>query len=559
MADVFQLEPSTRQALFPYETMVPNPLRNPQFATTLAHGLALLNCFKVGDPVLSNKDFAERTGLSKATVSRLTYTLAMLGFLRYDNTVRKYRLGSAVVSVGYPLLQGLRIRELARPLMRELADVARGSVSLGIRDRTQIVYVETARGHELPTFRPDTGASLPILASAMGRAWLGRAEPAQRAAVLEQVRVGDPVQWDAYHTDLAAALRTFAERGFALSEGDVEREIHAVAVPMREPINSETFVFNCGVPRLQLTDRTLVDVVAPRLVAMVDTLERQLASQQVAGDDARTAPSPPLVERASVDSFPDDDDRQFAFTLARGLEILRCFQPGEVALGNKDFVARTALSKATVSRLAYTLTELGYLRHDETARNYRLGGGVLSMGYPLLAGMRIRQIARPFMRELALQVRGSVSLGMRDQSNMVYIECCPGDKRIRARPDVGAVRPILRMAMGRAWLAAVAPQEREVALNRLRIAVPDQWQQYGAQVQQALHDYQQTGACFSYGDAQKNAYGVGVPLCAQVDAETLVFNCAVPAQSAQGRRLIDDIAPRLLTMVSKVEIAAGLR
>ncbi|MFM0212209.1 IclR family transcriptional regulator [Paraburkholderia sediminicola] len=296
---------------------------------------------------------------------------------------------------------------------------------------------------------------------------------------------------------------------------------------------------------------------------MVESLERQLgsqhASQQVAADNARNSPGLPPVERPSVDSFPEEDDRQFAFTLARGLEILRCFQPGEVALGNKDFVARTGLSKATVSRLAYTLTELGYLRHDEAARNYRLGGGVLSMGYPLLAGMRIRQIARPFMRELALQVRGSVSLGMRDQSNMVYIECCPRDKRIRARPDVGAVRPILRMAMGRAWLAAVAPQEREVALNRLRIAVPDQWQQYGAQVQQALHDYQQTGACFSYGDALKNAYGVGVPLCAPVDAETLVFNCAVPAQSSQGRRLIDEIAPRLIAMVSNVEIAAGLR
>ncbi|WP_408331495.1 IclR family transcriptional regulator [Paraburkholderia agricolaris] len=538
--------------------MAPNPLRNPQFATTLAHGLALLNCFKVGDAILSNKDFAGRTGLSKATVSRLTYTLAVLGFLRYDNSARKYRLGSAAVSVGYPFLQGLRIRELARPLMRELADVARGSVSLGIRDRSHMVYVETARGHESPAFRPDTGASLPILASAMGRAWLGRAEPAQRALALEQVRTRDPAQWDAYHAGLKGALRTFGKCGLALGEGDFEPEIHAVAVPLRESIDSETFVFNCGVPRVQLTGRMLVDEIAPRLAAMVETVERQLALQPAADDEARPSPGP-FPGRPVMHSFPDDDDRQFAFTLARGLEILRCFRPGEAALGNKDFVERTGLSKATVSRLAYTLTELGYLRHDQVARNYRLGGGVLSMGYPLLAGMRIRQIARPFMRELALQIRGSVSLGMRDQSNMVYIECCPGDERILARPDVGAVRPILRMAMGRAWLAAVTPQEREVALNRLRVAVPEQWQLYGAQVQQALRDYREAGVCFSYGDMQKNAYGVAAPLCAQVDAETLVFNCAVPAQSAQGRRLIDDIAPRLMAMVANVEIAAGLR
>ncbi|MGF6777269.1 IclR family transcriptional regulator [Paraburkholderia sp. GAS334] len=259
--------------------MTGNPTRNPQFATTLAHGLELLNCFKVGESILGNKEFAERTGLSKATVSRLTYTLAMIGFLRYDNSVRKYRLGSAAVSVGYPFLQGLRIRELARPLMKELADTARGSVSLGMRDRTQVVYVETSRGHDSPAFRPDTGASLPVLASAMGRAWLGRAAPAQRSAVLEQVRTRDPLQWQTYHASVDAALRAFARRGFALSEGDIKRDIHAVAVPMRTPIDSEIFVFNCGVPQTQLAPRTLIDEIAPKLMHMVETIEHELAAQ----------------------------------------------------------------------------------------------------------------------------------------------------------------------------------------------------------------------------------------------------------------------------------------
>ena len=258
-------------------------------------------------------------------------------------------------------------------------------------------------------------------------------------------------------------------------------------------------------------------------------------------------------------ALPDDDDRQFAVTLARGLEILRCFLPGEKMLGNRDFVERTGLSKATVSRLAFTLTELGYLRHDVEARKYRLGGGVLSMGYPLLAGMRIRQIARPFMRELAMQIRGAVSLGMRDQANMVYIESCSADKRSDTRPDVGAAHPVLRMAMGRAWLAGVGPEEREVALNQLRVGVPDQWQRYRPQLDQALRDYAELGVCVSHGDMQKNIYGIAVPLCAPVDSETFVFNCGVMDHTPQARALLDDVAPRLIAMVANVEAAAGLR
>ena len=62
------------------------------------------------------------------------------------------------------------------------------------------------------------------------------------------------------------------------------------------------------------------------------------------------------------------DERKFVVALARGLDLLRAFKPGETMLGNRDFVERTGLPKATVNRLAYTLTVLGYLRLDEIAR-----------------------------------------------------------------------------------------------------------------------------------------------------------------------------------------------
>ena len=48
-------------------------------------------------------------------------------------------------------------------------------------------------------------------------------------------------------------------------------------------------------------------------------------------------------------------DRQFVTALARGLEILRCFQAGDPALGNQDIAERTGLPKPTVSRLTHTL------------------------------------------------------------------------------------------------------------------------------------------------------------------------------------------------------------
>ena len=78
--------------------------------------------------------------------------------------------------------------------------------------------------------------------------------------------------------------------------------------------------------------------------------------------------SVPLPQPTATLSYEHEGDRQFATTLARGLEVLRCFTPLEPLLGNKEISVRTGLPKPTVSRLTYTLTKLGYLRH-----NMRLG------------------------------------------------------------------------------------------------------------------------------------------------------------------------------------------
>ncbi len=55
--------------------------KDPQFASTLASAVDLLLCFQPGESSLSNRDFAQRTGLSRPAVARLTHTLEILGYI----------------------------------------------------------------------------------------------------------------------------------------------------------------------------------------------------------------------------------------------------------------------------------------------------------------------------------------------------------------------------------------------------------------------------------------------------------------------------------------------
>lgn len=56
----------------------------PDSNRSLERGLALLDCFRPGVGALSHGELVERTGLPKATISRLATSLKRFGYLTYD-------------------------------------------------------------------------------------------------------------------------------------------------------------------------------------------------------------------------------------------------------------------------------------------------------------------------------------------------------------------------------------------------------------------------------------------------------------------------------------------
>jgi len=248
------------------------------------------------------------------------------------------------------------------------------------------------------------------------------------------------------------------------------------------------------------------------------------------------------------------DDGQFATTLARGLEILRCFTPQDTLLGNKDLALRTGLPKPTVSRLTYTLSRLGYLRAGPRQRKYQLGSAVLSLSYPLLASISLRQLARPAMNALADTIGGSVSMGIRDRLNVVYIET--SRSRLPAAPqfsDVGLAHPMAGTSIGRAYLAACDTSERNAILNEIRVKTPEQYARYADALRRSFDDYDRLGFCVCYDYTLPGIYGVGAPMKRRVNGEIVVFNCVVSCLSTRRARMEKDIGPQLTAMLAMLE------
>jgi DNA-binding IclR family transcriptional regulator len=313
-------------------------------------------------------------------------------------------------------------------------------------------------------------------------------------------------------------------------------------------VNDERAILHCE------TVFCMIDLEPAAMIACADR----------SGPNGMTAPNarphdPLQMSGGRLRDFVPGNDRKFVVALARGLEVLRVFTPSDGLLGNQEISARTGLPKATVTRLTYTLTLLGYLSHIERLAKYQLAPAALALGYSTLANMRIRQIARPHMQALANYSGASVALGSRDRLNLLYVEHCRAKSAVMLRLDLGSRIPIATTAMGRAMIAAVPEKEREFLMRHIARREGKAWPKVRAGIERALKDFATRGFTLSVGDWQKDVAAVGAALISSDGSEIFAFNCGAPAFHFTRARLESDIGPRLVNMVRNIEADLGAR
>jgi DNA-binding IclR family transcriptional regulator len=246
------------------------------FVTALSRGLDVLSCFRSGSRLLGNQDISERCRLPKSTVSRLTYTLTKLGYLHYVKESGKYRLGTATLALGSAVLGRFEVRDLARPLMQELADATGTSVALGARQRLSMVCIEVCKGNAVLSLNMEVGMRLPLAISAIGRAYLAVSGETERADLLDQIKELDHVAWPSLKQGVDKALAMYQELGVCSSFGEWQPDVNGIAVGFRPGNGLPPMAINCGAPAFKVSSSYLLNDVRPRLIELVRRIEEGL-------------------------------------------------------------------------------------------------------------------------------------------------------------------------------------------------------------------------------------------------------------------------------------------
>ncbi|MBP0623191.1 IclR family transcriptional regulator [Cupriavidus sp. LEh25] len=249
-------------------------------SNALARGIRILQCFTAEEHDLSGKDIVQRSMLPKPTAFRLMATLRDLGLLHYSERRNRYTLAPGVLQLSAPLLSGMTIRSIARPLMQELADAVDGQISLAASTHDMdLIYVETVQGRENSVFRPEIGTTVSLTRAATGRAFLSLLPEDQYNAILSRLRVEHPERRSWFDDKMHQTRTDLAELGYCRNQGELHHNTVGVAVPVRAIINDRRFIFGCTIPAYRLSSEpTLLSDLGMRLSTLVHNVEVALGA-----------------------------------------------------------------------------------------------------------------------------------------------------------------------------------------------------------------------------------------------------------------------------------------
>lgn len=217
----------------------------PTLNRSLKRGIEVLRAFRPGADLLGNGEIAERTGLSRATVSRLAQTLVESGLLEHDRGRRAYRLAAPVLSFAHAMRAGSPALNAAAPLMRALAEKMRINVGLAVADRDEMVYLESVRYNRRVSLRNVVaGQRVPMELTSLGRAYLAVAEAPERRALMALFRSRRPGEWRQLSNEIEAAKLSVEQHGYCAASW--QPEVLALATPLVVP-DGPVYVLNVSV------------------------------------------------------------------------------------------------------------------------------------------------------------------------------------------------------------------------------------------------------------------------------------------------------------------------
>jgi DNA-binding IclR family transcriptional regulator len=234
----------------------------------------VLEAFDPEHATMGLVQIAKATKLDKSAAQRFTHTLEKLGYLRKDPENKHFELTPRALKLGHNFTRSSPLIERAVPYLLYLSKTTEETVSLTVRDDTEIVFVLRFLSRQV--LNPDVtiGTRMPAYCTAPGIAMLSRMKSSEARAILKRSDLRPYTPKTTWQMDkLMDKLALSAARGYATAfeefyHGDLS--IAAAALSSKQEV---TCAVNIAVSRAHYTP----EVAEERFSALVVAAARSIS------------------------------------------------------------------------------------------------------------------------------------------------------------------------------------------------------------------------------------------------------------------------------------------
>ncbi len=241
----------------------------------------------------------------------------------------------------------------------------------------------------------------------------------------------------------------------------------------------------------------------------------------------------------------------FIESLARGLELIKAFQPHKPVMSLSEVAAATGLARPTARRILLTLEELGYVRQERAG--FALTPQTLELGMAYVLSQGLWDVAQPHMHALVSRTGESSSLAQLDGSDIVYVARATVPKIIALQVTVGTRFPAVPTSLGKVLLAALPPDGlAEVLALPSRSGIEPRWRPGPDEIEATLRDVRAQGWAMTDEQLAPGIRSIAAPVRDGQGRVVAALNVTVHAAEVPIERLTGEYLPLLLQAASAV-------
>lgn len=188
--------------------------------------------------------------------------------------------------------------------------------------------------------------------------------------------------------------------------------------------------------------------------------------------------------------------------LAKAFAVIDSIADGHRNL--KEICEQLRLPKSTVHRILQGLIEARYIR-EVKGIGLVLGTKMIQLGIRAQADMPLKEIAKPYIRELAQFTRDTVHLGIKDEDEIFYLDKIPGQRQVQMRSQVGDRLPLAATGVGKALMLDMPKMEWQRLISNQTILDVEQ-------MMNRMDQYAKGGYSFDLEDNDDLVRCVAVPI-----------------------------------------------